>query len=84
MAFTSSDLERFPPDFDQHIWWDSKNGGFPKNQFPWEPKTFIFRGYNPYIGGLKPSFFMVLGSKGRVFILKRSNPWGVFWGVPAF
>ena len=18
---------------------------------PWEPKTFIFRGYNPYIGG---------------------------------
>ena len=33
-------------------------------QSPWEPKTFIFRGYNPYIGGLKPSFFMVLGSKG--------------------
>ena len=33
-------------------------------QLPWEPKTFIFRGYNPYIGGLKPSFFMVLGSKG--------------------
>ena len=32
---------------------------------PWEPTTFIFRGYNPYIGGLKPSFFMVLGSKGR-------------------
>ena len=31
---------------------------------PWEPKTLIFRGYNPYIGGLKPSFFMVLGSKG--------------------
>ena len=31
---------------------------------PWEPKTFIFRGYNPYIGGVKPSFFMVLGSKG--------------------
>ena len=26
--------------------------------------SFIFRGYNPYIGGLKPSFFMVLGSKG--------------------
>jgi len=20
---------------------------------PWEPTTFIFRGYNPYIGGLK-------------------------------
>ena len=32
---------------------------------PWEPKTFIFRGYNPYIGGVKPSFFMVLGSKGN-------------------
>ena len=31
---------------------------------PWEPKTFIFRGYNPSIGGLKPSLFMVLGSKG--------------------
>ena len=27
--------------------------------------SFIFRGYNnPYIGGLKPLFFMVLGSKG--------------------
>ena len=29
--------------------------------------SFIFRGYNiynPYIGGSKPSFFMVLGSKG--------------------
>ena len=34
-------------------------------QLPWEPKTFIFRGYNPYIWGVKPSFFMVLGSKGR-------------------
>ena len=31
---------------------------------PWEPKTFIFRGYNPYIGGVKPSNFMVLGSHG--------------------
>ena len=37
---------------------------------PWEPKTFIFRGYNPYIGGLKPSFFMVLGSKGSNFLLQ--------------
>ena len=26
--------------------------------------SFIFRGYNPYIGGSKPSFFMVFGSKG--------------------
>jgi len=31
---------------------------------PWEPKTFIFRGYDPYVEGLKPSSFMVLGSKG--------------------
>ena len=31
---------------------------------PWEPTTIIFRGYYPYLGGLKPSFFMVLGSKG--------------------
>ena len=35
----------------------------PKMLNPWEPTTFIFRDYNPYIGGLKPSFFMVLGSK---------------------
>ena len=34
------------------------------HSLPWEPTTFIFRGYNPYIGGSKPSFFMVLGSKG--------------------
>ena len=31
---------------------------------PWEPTTFIFRGYNPYVRGVKPSLFMVLGSKG--------------------
>ena len=31
---------------------------------PWEPTTLICRAYNPYIGGSKPSFFMVLGSKG--------------------
>ena len=37
---------------------------FKKAWLPLEPKTFIFRGYNPYIGGLKLSFFMVLGSKG--------------------
>ena len=35
-----------------------------KYHLPWEPTTFIFRGYKPYIGGSKPSFFMVLGSKG--------------------
>ena len=32
---------------------------------PWEPITFIFRGYNPYFEGLQPSFLMGLGSKGR-------------------
>ena len=37
---------------------------YGKYEVPWEPKTFISRGYNPYIGGVKPSFFMVLGSKG--------------------
>ena len=32
---------------------------------PWEPTTFIFRGYNPYVGGVKPSFFHgLLGSHG--------------------
>ena len=33
------------------------------------PTTFIFRGDIPYIGGLKPSFFMVLGSKGWIYRL---------------
>ena len=31
---------------------------------PWEPETLMFWAYDPYIEGLKPSFFMVLGSKG--------------------
>ena len=26
--------------------------------------SFIFRGYDPYVGGVKPAFFMVLGCKG--------------------
>ena len=33
-------------------------------EVPWEPKTFIFRGYNsynPYIGGVKPFNFMGFG-----------------------
>ena len=34
------------------------------DNIPGEPKTFIFWRYDPYIEGLKPSFFMVLGSKG--------------------
>ena len=29
-----------------------------------EPTAFIFRGYKPIYWGLKPSFFMVLASKG--------------------
>ena len=33
---------------------------------PWEPTVpSIFRGYNPYIGGSKPSFFTVLGAHGK-------------------
>ena len=35
---------------------------------PWEPTTFIFRGYSPYIGGSKPSFFLVLGAHGMVYL----------------
>ena len=38
-----------------------------KFRVPWEPTTFIFRGYNQYIGGFNPSFFMVLGSKGMEY-----------------
>jgi len=34
-----------------------------------ETTTFFFRGYNPYIGGLNPSFFMALGSKGIFYKL---------------
>ena len=33
--------------------------------------SFIFRAYNPYLGGWQPSFFMVLGSKGRCFFSKH-------------
>jgi len=54
---------------------------FTKGFLPWEPKTFIFRGYN--FGGVKPSFFMVLGSKGRWWQLKHfwnfhPENWGRF------
>ena len=31
---------------------------------PWELKTFIFRGSNPYIGGLKPFIFHGFGVQG--------------------
>ena len=37
----------------------------------------MFRGYNPYIGGLKPSFFMVLGSKGFFNNLARLGELGL-------
>ena len=43
----------------QDCWW-FRNPCKP----PWEPKTFIFGGYNPCFGGVTPAFFMVLGSKG--------------------
>ena len=46
---------------------------FIEKYVPWEPTTFTFRGYNPYVGGVKPSFFMVLGSKGRWFIAWKKN-----------
>ena len=46
--------------FDEHLF----QMGWFNHQLPWEPTTFIFRGYNPCIGGLNPSSFMVLGSKG--------------------
>ena len=35
--------------------------------------SFIFRGYNPYNWGLKPSFFMVLGSKGRAYHVSEAK-----------
>ena len=47
--------------------------------------SFIFRGSNPYIWGVKPSFFMVLGSKGMFFgILKgvRNPPIFPHWWTP--
>ena len=54
--------------------------GGSKYNIPWEPKTFIFRGYDAYIEGLKPSFFMVLGSKG-IILLHFSKPchWHESW-----
>ena len=40
------------------------------NLLPSPPTTFIFRGYDPNIEGPKPSFFMILGSKGSGFSSK--------------
>ena len=48
---------------------------------PWEPTTFIFWGYNPYIGGVKPSNFMVLGSKGN-YIGISINFGSLFFRLP--
>ena len=58
---------------DQNMSWPVTFGPIHPNniawnryRLPWEPATFSFRGYNPYIGGSKPSFFMVLGSEGSL------------------
>ena len=40
------------------------------------PKPSFFWGYDPYIEGLKPSFFMVLGSKG-VGYLSSLQPFAI-------
>jgi len=29
-----------------------------ENYTAWEPKTFTFRGYDPYVEGVKPPFFI--------------------------
>ena len=47
--------------------------------------SIIFRGYSPYIGGVKPSFFMVLGSQGIdihvvLFFLKHVVIFTPTWG----
>ena len=34
---------------------------------PWEPITFIFRGYSPYFGVESPGFSWFLGSKGMIY-----------------
>ena len=50
----------------ESMWWVAKRLTLG-NSISDEPKTFIFRGYNPIYGGFKPSFFMVLGSKGVIY-----------------
>ena len=45
---------------------------------PWEPITFMCRGYNPYFAGVEPSCSMGLGVQGyelygfRVFCVAES------------
>ena len=48
---------------------------FQNHLTPWEPATFISKGYDPYIEGPKPSFFMVLGSKGLDFFWHLKSSW---------
>ena len=52
-----------------------ETGHFSFYHVPWEPTTFIFTGYEPYVEGLKPYVFMVLGSKGSQFPLFRMTTW---------
>jgi len=48
-----------------------------KLTIPWEPTTFIFRGYNPYVGGVKPSWISwfwgprVGGIRIPVFLVRK-------------
>ena len=44
-----------------HQWPEGRGLLFNSLLLPCEPTTFIFRGYNPYIGGLNPSFFHGFG-----------------------
>ena len=56
---------------------------------PWEPITFIFRitTITHSLKGLKPSCFMVWGSKGCLFVEEFCSPlnfWGLIWGNSFF
>ena len=55
--------------------------GKPYAWVPWEPKTFIFRGYNPYIGGLKPSFSWFWGPRVHGIISMNHIPKSFFGGL---
>ena len=42
---------------------------YVRSFIPWEPTTFIFRGYNPYIGGVNLDFSWFWGPRvGVIFI----------------
>ena len=49
------------------VWWTC--------HWPWEPKTFIFRSYDPYIEGLKPLFFMLFGVQRDISIQSYNLKW---------